>query len=125
MNRTIKVNRIEIRRTVHDACYGLITDGDIAEMVYMRVMVNLEDYLSNCEITQTLSEGVLAEIERRSDETIESITFKKMVKAVKEEMREVQNFAERRNDGTVCSYGVPANANQHTQRVGSVGERRE
>lgn len=61
---------------------------------------------------------------RRTDETIESITFKKMVKAVKEEMRDVQNFAERRNDGTVCSYGVPANADQHTQRVESVGERR-
>ena len=62
--------------------------------------------------------------ERRADETIESITFKKMVKAVKEEMREVQNFAERRNDGAVCSYGVPANADQHTQRIESVGERR-
>lgn len=57
MNRTIKVNRIEIRRTVHDACHALITDSDIAEKVYMRVMNNLEDYLSDCE-----------EDERRADE---------------------------------------------------------
>lgn len=49
MNRTIKVNRIEIRRTVHDACHELITDSDIAEKVYMKVMDNLEDYLSDCE----------------------------------------------------------------------------
>lgn len=49
MNRTIKVNLIEVRRTVHDACHGLITDSDIAEKVYMRVMGNLEDYLSDCE----------------------------------------------------------------------------
>lgn len=49
MSRTIKVNRIEIRRTVHDACHGLITDSDIAEKVYMRVMDYLEDYLSDCE----------------------------------------------------------------------------
>ena len=49
MKRTIKVNRIEIRRTVHDACHELITDSDIAEKVYMRVMDNLEDYLSDCE----------------------------------------------------------------------------
>lgn len=49
MDRTIKVNRIEIRRMVHDACYRLITDGDIAEKVYMKVMDYLEDYLSDCE----------------------------------------------------------------------------
>ena len=60
---------------------------------------------------------------RRTDETIESITFKKMVKAVEEEMREVRNFVKRRNDGAVCSYGVSANANQHTQRIEGVGER--
>lgn len=54
--------------------------------------------------------------DRRTDETIESITFKKMVKAVEEEMREVRR--------TVCSYGVPANTNQHTQRVEGVEERR-
>ena len=60
---------------------------------------------------------------RRTDETIESITFKKMVKAVEEEMREVRNFVKRKNDGAVCSYGVSANANQHTQRVEGVGER--
>ncbi len=49
MNRTIEVNRIEIRRTIHDACHELITYNDIAEKVYMKLMDNLEDYMSDCE----------------------------------------------------------------------------
>lgn len=81
-------------------------------------------YLWAEEGVSVFEDGYCSYGERRADETIEFITFKKMVKAVKEEMREVQNFAERRNDGTVCSYGVPANAGQHTQRVESVGKRR-
>jgi hypothetical protein len=37
-----------------DTCKGCVfkpchTDSDIAEKVYMRVMNNLEDYLSDCE----------------------------------------------------------------------------
>lgn len=57
MNRNIKVNRIEVRTQVHSACHELITDKDIAEKVYMKVMDHLEDYLSDCE-----------EDERRADE---------------------------------------------------------
>ena len=49
MNRNIKVNRIEVRTQVHSACHALITDKDIAEKVYMKVMDYLEDYLSDCE----------------------------------------------------------------------------
>ena len=78
-----------------------------------------------CEIDHFAREnGFCSSGKRRTDETIESITFKKMVKAVKEEMREVRNFVKRENDGAVCSYGVPANANQHTQRIKGIGERR-
>ena len=45
----IKVKRIDVRRVVSDACHDFITDKDIAEKVYMKVMDNLEDYLSDCE----------------------------------------------------------------------------
>lgn len=57
MSRNIKVSRIEVRVQVHNALYELITDKDIAERVYMKVMEFLEDYLSDCE-----------EDERRNDE---------------------------------------------------------
>lgn len=45
----IKVNRIEVRKQVHSACHTLITDKDIAEKIYMKIMDYLEDYLSDCE----------------------------------------------------------------------------
>lgn len=57
MSRNIKVSRVEVRIQVHNALYELITDKDIAERVYMKVMEFLEDYLSDCE-----------EDERRNDE---------------------------------------------------------
>ena len=57
MSRNIKVSRVEVRVQVHNALYELITDKDIAERVYMKVMEFLEDYLSDCE-----------EDERRNDE---------------------------------------------------------
>ena len=44
----IKVNRIGIRRVVSDACHELISDEKIAEMVYMKIMNPLEDYLDDC-----------------------------------------------------------------------------
>lgn len=45
----IKVKRIDIRRVVSDACHELISDEKIAEMVYMKIMNPLEDYLDDCE----------------------------------------------------------------------------
>ena len=45
----IKVNRIDIRRVVEDACHNLISDKKLAEMVYIKIMNPLEDYLSDCE----------------------------------------------------------------------------
>lgn len=63
-------------------------------------------------------------LEKGEPMKIESTTFKKMVKAVEEEMREVRNFVKRRNDGAVHSYGVSANANQHTQYIEGIGERK-
>lgn len=44
----IKVNRIDIRRAVADACHDLISDYKLAEMVYMKIMNPLEDYLDDC-----------------------------------------------------------------------------
>ena len=44
----IKVNRIDVRRVVSDACHDLISDDKIAEMVYMKIMHPLEDYLDDC-----------------------------------------------------------------------------
>lgn len=45
----IKVNRIDIRRVVADACHELISDEKLAEMVYIKIMHPLEDYLDDCE----------------------------------------------------------------------------
>ena len=45
----IKVNRIDIRRAVEDACHDLISDDKLAEMLYVKIMHPLEDYLSDCE----------------------------------------------------------------------------
>ena len=45
----IKVKRIDVRRIVSDACHELISDEKIAEMVYMKIMNPLEDYLEDCE----------------------------------------------------------------------------
>lgn len=45
----IKVNRIDIRRVVEDACHDLISDEKLAEMVYIKIMHPLEDYLDDCE----------------------------------------------------------------------------
>ena len=44
----IKVNRIGIRRVVSDACHELVSDKKIAEMIYMKIMQPLEDYLDDC-----------------------------------------------------------------------------
>lgn len=45
----IEVNRIDIRRAVEDACHDLIRDEKLAEMVYIKIMRPLEDYLDDCE----------------------------------------------------------------------------
>lgn len=45
----IKVKRIDVRRVVEDACYDLISDEKLAEMVYVKIMQPLEDYLDDCE----------------------------------------------------------------------------
>ena len=45
----IKVNRIDVRRVVEDACHDLISDEKLAEMVYIKIMHPLEDYLDDCE----------------------------------------------------------------------------
>lgn len=45
----IEVNRIDVRRVVEDACYDLISDEKLAEMVYVKIMHPLEDYLDDCE----------------------------------------------------------------------------
>ena len=45
----IKVNRIGIRRVVEDACHDLISDEKLAEMVYIKIMHPLEDYLDDSE----------------------------------------------------------------------------
>lgn len=45
----IKVKRIVIRRVVEDACHELISDDNIAERVYRKIMFPLEDYLDDCE----------------------------------------------------------------------------
>lgn len=45
----IKVNRIDIRRVVENACHDLISDEKLAEMVYIKIMHPLEDYLDDCE----------------------------------------------------------------------------
>lgn len=46
---TIKLNRIDIRRVVEDACHDLISDKKLAEMLYIKIMQPLEDYLDDCE----------------------------------------------------------------------------
>lgn len=45
----IEVNRIDVRRVVENACYDLISDEKLAEMVYIKIMHPLEDYLDDCE----------------------------------------------------------------------------
>lgn len=45
----IKINRIDIRRVVEGACHDLISDEKLAEMVYIKIMHPLEDYLDDCE----------------------------------------------------------------------------
>ena len=45
----IKVNRIGIRRVVEDACHDVIRDKKLAEMLYIKIMQPLEDYLDDCE----------------------------------------------------------------------------
>lgn len=45
----IKVNRIDIRRVVEEACRDLIRDDNLAELVYIYIMLPLEDYLDDCE----------------------------------------------------------------------------
>ena len=98
------------------------TDFDLVRCRECKYYEGHEEY---CEIDHFAREnGFCSSGKRRTDETIESITFKKMVKAVEEEMREVRNFVKRRNDGAVCSYGVSANVNQHTQRIEGIGERK-
>jgi len=50
MSDTYKFRRSEIRREIQDACYSLITEPLIAEEVYMRIMMPLEDFLSDHEV---------------------------------------------------------------------------
>lgn len=50
MSDTYKFRRVEIRREVRDACHSLIIDPCIAENVYMRIMMPLEDFLSDHEV---------------------------------------------------------------------------
>lgn len=50
MSDTYKFRRVEIRREVRDACHSLITDQRIAEDVYMRIMMPLENFLSDHEV---------------------------------------------------------------------------
>lgn len=45
----IKVKRIDIRRVVSNACHDLINDEKIAEMLYIKIMNPLEEYLDDCE----------------------------------------------------------------------------
>ena len=45
----IKINRIDIRRTVEDACHELTSDEKLAELLYVKIMNPLEDYLDDCE----------------------------------------------------------------------------
>lgn len=45
----IKVNRIGIRQAVEEACRDLIRDDNLAELVYIYIMLPLEDYLDDCE----------------------------------------------------------------------------
>lgn len=45
----IKVNRIDIRRVVEDACHDVIRDKKLAEMLYIKIIHPLEDYLDDCE----------------------------------------------------------------------------
>lgn len=45
----IKIKRIDVRRVVSDACHELVSDKKIAEMIYMKIMQPLEDYLDDCE----------------------------------------------------------------------------
>ena len=44
----IKVNLIDISRVVEGACHDLISDEKLAEMVYIKIMHPLEDYLDDC-----------------------------------------------------------------------------
>lgn len=50
MSDTYKFRRVEIRREVRDACHSLIIDPCIAENVHMRIMMPLEDFLSDHEV---------------------------------------------------------------------------
>lgn len=45
----IKVDRIDIRRAVADACHEIISDEKLAEMVYIKIIHPLEEYLDDCE----------------------------------------------------------------------------
>ena len=45
----IRINRINLRRVVEEACHDLISDKKIAEMVYIKIIDPLEDYLDDCE----------------------------------------------------------------------------
>ena len=45
----IKINRIDIRRVVENACHDLISDDKLAELVYIDIIIPLEDYLDDCE----------------------------------------------------------------------------
>lgn len=45
----IKVDRIGIRQAVEEGCRDLIRDDKLAELVYIYIMLPLEDYLDDCE----------------------------------------------------------------------------
>lgn len=49
MSDTYKFKRVEMRRVIDEACNDVIRDKKIAEELYMKIMMPLEDFLSDCE----------------------------------------------------------------------------
>lgn len=44
-----KVTRLGIRQAVEEACHDLISDKKLADLLYIKIMTPLEDYLDDCE----------------------------------------------------------------------------
>ena len=49
MSDTYKFKRVEIRRVIEEACHDVIRDKEIADGLYAKIMMPLEDFLSDCE----------------------------------------------------------------------------
>lgn len=49
MSDTYKFKRVEIRRVIEEACHEVIRDKKIADELYAKIMMPLEDFLSDCE----------------------------------------------------------------------------